>query len=373
MPDINKIYLKYTAAAALIGLVIGYLLHLAVTKIVIVSLLTTLYPTGTAVIADKVPIDIGAALSNVGLVSNASVALCSSDGQHTFFFPHKAKTGACNTRLHPFKTRVSLTYFTEPTSLYVKYSPLEPVMVSLVLSTLFSALAFFSLFIFFRQQGLKQKIQQKSELADLAKQLAHDIRSPIAALNAALFSLDKDAILSKNLIQGTLVRIREIADDLLISYSKKEYKTDEFFSVKSTLQQLIDEKKILYKDIVFEINNADKKDILLNINKSYFQRALSNFINNSIEAKCVNQNLVIKFVITSNGISIIDNGTGMDQDFVAKLLSGTSQSTKTSGYGIGFFGSKKLLENMGLKVKVTSSLNSGTTIYIDTTSIEIKS
>ena len=63
-------------------------------------------------------------------------------------------------------------------------------------------------------------------------------------------------------------------------------------------------------------------------------------------------------------IAVIDQGQGMDSDFVRHRLFQPFASTKDSGFGIGAFEARSLVQAMGGSIEVDSRPGRGTTFTI---------
>jgi putative PEP-CTERM system histidine kinase len=91
-------------------------------------------------------------------------------------------------------------------------------------------------------------------------------------------------------------------------------------------------------------------------------KVFTNLIINANEA--VNGNGVIQVTTLlegdSLGFSVRDNGCGMSQEFVERLLFRPFQTTKKKGLGIGLFHSKLIVEAHRGRIEVNSSIGAGT-------------
>lgn len=96
--------------------------------------------------------------------------------------------------------------------------------------------------------------------------------------------------------------------------------------------------------------------------------AFTHLISNAQDA-CMNGNGTIKVVVASCvdhiECKIIDNGVGMDQEFIDNRLFKPFYSTKSSkGMGIGAYQYRKILSNIGGKISVESHVGEGTCFTI---------
>jgi signal transduction histidine kinase len=61
---------------------------------------------------------------------------------------------------------------------------------------------------------------------------------------------------------------------------------------------------------------------------------------------------------------VVDEGSGMSEDFLRTRLFKPFQSTKTKGLGIGLYSCKELADAMGATIEVESELGKGTTFRV---------
>lgn len=232
-------------------------------------------------------------------------------------------------------------------------------------------------------KNIGEKIKQINESnakAELSRQVAHDIKSPLTALNELISKSDniQDFLKYSKVIKASILRINSIASDLLDKSKQQQSKLAHAADVSclnSLVESLIDEKIIEYQNsgkVIFDLK-TDSGFLFSKIDGLELKRVLSNLINNSIEAKTGD---VCKISIhlfndqSKNIISITDNGTGMSADLLFKLNSAEKvtagkEFSKTSGSGIGVFTSHQLLKKYEGSLIFESTPNIGTTVKVE--------
>jgi signal transduction histidine kinase len=206
--------------------------------------------------------------------------------------------------------------------------------------------------------------EKEAALTQIATQVAHDIRAPLAALKVALAQYKESGPKeSSELMSSAITRIAGIADDLLLNDTQIDKDNFEYFHASQAIESIFDEKKLTSSGC--EFNLVIGAEFVVFGSKPYFQRAVSNFINNSVEAK-KNGTLRISALVDRNSIIIEDDGKGMAHEAVQNLLrdNDNNVTTKTYGFGLGFKGARSLLQKMSLSVEVQSSLGHGTKVII---------
>ena len=101
--------------------------------------------------------------------------------------------------------------------------------------------------------------------------------------------------------------------------------------------------------------------------EALFRRAIQNIIINAFMHNSPKTKVAV--TVTENDyekimISIRDNGTGMDEEALAKLFSryyrGTNTEQKAEGSGLGLAIAKQIIQLHGGEINVMSQLNEGT-------------
>jgi len=220
--------------------------------------------------------------------------------------------------------------------------------------------------------------------AQIASQVSHDIRSPLAALEMISGSLHELPEDKRLIIRNSINRIRDISNSLL-SRNKLEQKSQNFDSVLSQSQKtktnlllgpfvdsLITEKRTQFRDLInisIEFHQTQESyGLFANIQPDEFQRVLSNIINNSVEA-LVDQKGKVELSLTpedSNNlvISIKDNGKGIPSNLISEIGFRGKTFGKTNGSGLGLFHAKQTIESFNGTLSIESKLNEGTFVTI---------
>ena len=214
----------------------------------------------------------------------------------------------------------------------------------------------------------------------IIKKLQHDIDSPMTALE--FFLLESKKFLSeelRNMGRQSLNRIQDIINTLKINEEDsilEESSKKEVLAIYPILKRIVSEKRIEYKnrtDVFIILDTATNKDHFVEIKKSDFYRAISNIINNAVEAKKLADPIYIKIklekVTNQVSISISDNGVGIDSQYIDEIFEYGKSFNKNSS-GIGLNQAKDYIESESGKLTIDSSLGEGTTIQISLNEVE---
>lgn len=250
--------------------------------------------------------------------------------------------------------RISICYFDLPELSYSKLN-----IGSVVILNLLLLLLFIILYIYIKEQQAHEV-----EIKSIIRQIAHDIRSPLEVLRSVVNNNHNIEIREKKVMTNSLVRIIDITNSLL---SKNKSELVEFYNIYFLLDELIHKKKIEHKDAIdFIFNEQNLNSFYVFGDDGVAYRALSNLINNAIEANLETPKIKIELTLEGDHISlkIVDRGKGMSESFLKKAIKG-GVTTKDGGNGLGLSYSYKELNVKPNKMYVGSKEGVGTTISIE--------
>jgi signal transduction histidine kinase len=221
-------------------------------------------------------------------------------------------------------------------------------------------------------------------LSHIAAQVAHDIRSPLAALDSVLKSTWNLPEEQRIMVRHAVNRIRDIANNLLEKNRQQDKEaTDsaagghhnvqnlmEVRLLSSVLDPVVTEKRLQFEskpgvNIDFELTQ-EAYGLFARIQPVEFKRVISNLINNAVEALGDGGSVDLK-MLNDNGnilLTVSDNGKGIPPEILAKLGQRGETYGKTGGSGLGLFHAKSAVENWGGSLAIASTLGKCTTVTI---------
>jgi signal transduction histidine kinase len=226
------------------------------------------------------------------------------------------------------------------------------------------------------------KSEHIKEFGRLAKQVAHDIRSPLTAMKLILPGLGQEGSAECRSLSTAIDRISRIANDLL-EFSKPSM--GQTAAVKLVNLETANAEKVA--SLIFEIA-AEKRAQLgeqspikiltdclhagefeVKICATAFCRMLSNLVGNSIEAIFESGRISISLREYKREIAIIisDDGKGMAENVVLHYGEEGFSSDKNhqgSGFGLGAAHAKSCVAQWGGRLSVQSKLGMGCMITI---------
>lgn len=226
-------------------------------------------------------------------------------------------------------------------------------------------------------EALGQAARLESELAvskavsDMAAQVAHDIRSPLAALGAAAKGLDLPDE-KRTMIDGSIARMQGIADDLLRRYrtpGAAAKAKPETCALAGLIEQVLAEKRIQHKDragIKIEFR-SDADGVKAAVDPKELQRIISNLVNNSVEAFAGSGTVAVRLMATDGKvlIEVKDDGKGIPAEILARLGAKGETHGKAGGTGLGLYHARTSAESWGGGLKIESAPGKGTTVVME--------
>ncbi|MCB0351545.1 MAG: HAMP domain-containing histidine kinase, partial [Bdellovibrionales bacterium] len=210
-----------------------------------------------------------------------------------------------------------------------------------------------------------QKVQAEAQMVTLARQVAHDIRSPLSAIQIAAASIEKSPAEAKQLIAQSASRIQSIAEDILTkSRNKCDTQTTDINQICKEIAQ--EKNAVIPNHRKIEILTICEENIRASqsVSDSDLRRVLSNLINNSIDA--CGEIGEIKIKATKNSsicvIDIIDNGKGIPEELAHNIGCEGFTYGKATGNGLGLFNAKQLVQSWGGTISIHSKEDVGTTV-----------
>lgn len=218
---------------------------------------------------------------------------------------------------------------------------------------------------------------------EVARQVAHDIRSPLAALRMTIDSLYNINEHQRKTIRAAFDRINDIANDLMNRApalgSAPHQQTQDGAQVElinDLVDSIVSEKRIQYRErssvsVEFRI---DKKAhaVFSSISGHRLKRGLSNIIDNSFEA--IDHAGTIEVILRREDREIVivirDNGKGIPLEILPTLMQKGKTFGKTKGNGLGLYDAQRAIASWGGTLSLESALGLGTTVTIRLPSVD---
>lgn len=218
------------------------------------------------------------------------------------------------------------------------------------------------------------KDHAQKELGRMTAQVAHDIRSPLSALNTCLKHLPQIPESQRILMRNAANRINDIANNLLQQYKNTDVDTKSSAKIQTWLlapliESIVSEKRLQFEGQPIELTDSISSAsfyAFAKVDANEMKRLLSNLINNAAEALPEKGGKIVVCLDANEQqvfLTIQDNGCGIPDDQLTKVLE-PGVSFKAKGSGLGLSHAKETIELYHGKLRLQSIVNQGTTIDI---------
>ena len=224
----------------------------------------------------------------------------------------------------------------------------------------------------------KQLRLKETDLVRISSQVAHDIRSPLAALDSVLGSVTRLPEGERLLIRSAVGRIRDIANSLLskqrahavgVASAVPEAASPQLLS--SLIDPVVSEKRLQFRlqsRVEAELRlDASSYGLFAAVQPIEFKRLVSNLVDNAIEAFGEGVGVVIVGLSSRDGhalVSVQDNGKGIPPEVLAKLGNRGETYGKAGGSGLGLYHARTSVESWGGSFEIVSEVGKGTTATV---------
>jgi signal transduction histidine kinase len=227
------------------------------------------------------------------------------------------------------------------------------------------------------QRSELERTQRLEAWADMARQVAHDIKNPLtpiqlSAEHAQRVNADKGRPLSPvldecvNAILTQVKLLRQIAAEFS-SFASSPTPRPQPTELAGLLEEVVESYRTgLSGRVAISVETPPGLPIV-NIDRTLFARALTNVIENALHAMPGGGSLRIVSVLADDArevtVNVSDTGVGMDAAALAKIFE-PYFSTKATGTGLGLTIAKRNVELNGGTIQVTSERGVGTTVSL---------
>ncbi|MCD6026204.1 MAG: hypothetical protein K0R08_723 [Solimicrobium sp.] len=219
--------------------------------------------------------------------------------------------------------------------------------------------------------------QEQEKFRKIVDQVAHDIRSPLASLLMIVKASQSIPEKERIALREAAITIGDIANNLLSNYQKKE--ADQSLAVEDrepilispVILQILTDKKYQYQNLAVKFDHHFSQAgnfSWINVQPTAFKRMLSNITNNAVDAFAQNTGRIILHLDADEEqvhITVEDNGKGMSQELVQKIMNQIAVTEgKSNGHGIGLTQVRETLQNNEGQWLIDSKIGVGTSMRL---------
>jgi signal transduction histidine kinase len=230
-----------------------------------------------------------------------------------------------------------------------------------------------------RQRSELERTQRLEAWAEMARQVAHDIKNPLtpiqlSAEHAQRVNIDRGRPLSPALdecvsaILHQVALLRQIASEFS-SFASSPTARPEPTSLPTLLEEVVSPYRTALAGRVRLTLDAPSDLPGVMLDRNLFARAVTNVIENALHAMPGGGALTIRARSSEPGaaghviVEVMDTGVGMDAEAVSRIFE-PYFSTKATGTGLGLTIAKRNIELTGGTIEVSSAKGVGTTVTI---------
>ncbi len=231
-----------------------------------------------------------------------------------------------------------------------------------------------------RQRSELERTQRLEAWADMARQVAHDIKNPLtpiqlSAEHAQRVNIDRGRPLSPvlddcvNAILTQVKLLRQISAEFS-SFASSPTPRPEMSNLPALVDEVIEPYRAGLHERIKVAVQAPREPAMAMIDRTLFARALTNVIENALHAMPGGGTLSVATRLTdvADGnrqvvVEIADTGVGMDAEALTKIFE-PYFSTKAIGTGLGLTIAKRNVELNGGQISVRSERGRGTTVML---------
>lgn len=226
---------------------------------------------------------------------------------------------------------------------------------------------------------LLRELAVSKAISDLTAQVAHDIRSPLVALDAALRHADQLPEKQRVIVRHAVNRIHDVANSLLEKNRQQPAtaagiattdKLPEVYLLSALIDPVVTEKRLQYEARpevkIYTVVSQDSYGLFSKVQPVEFRRMVSNLLNNAIEALGDKGTVNVELDQKEGAIvlTVTDTGKGIPQEILAKLGQRGETHGKAGGSGLGLYHARITAESWGGSLTITSESGKGTTVAI---------
>ena len=232
------------------------------------------------------------------------------------------------------------------------------------------------------KMGIALKNAKKSK-DEFVAMISHELKTPLTPIKIYTSALKNPKVFGElnqkqtEAVQGinfNAQRLERLIEDLLdaqrLETGRMMFKKDKF-SVNEILDQVVKDHQIIIQDKNIQITSKTDEEIYIYSDKKRIEQVLDNLCRNSIDFVSKDTGTVKIFAEKKNDdviFAVKDNGKGILKQAQKKLFTrfyqaDTSLTRRHGGTGLGLAICKGIVEGLGGKIWLESTVGKGTNVY----------
>ncbi|GEM_PF-2838833 len=220
------------------------------------------------------------------------------------------------------------------------------------------------------QHTSELQVQQASE--DMAKHVAHDMRSPVTILMSVLRlcrnrAQDDQHLQAITRAENSVARLARMADDLC-NVAKASRVVRESVDVAALARTTIESIRTTLVDQRITLHYVGPANFSAAVDADKMTRVLTNLVQNGVQAIPTEQSgaVTLSLSATDEALQLVvhDTGSGMSEATQAKLFQRLFTTKGTNGTGLGLAYCKDVVVVHGGEIRVESAQKVGSTFHV---------
>jgi signal transduction histidine kinase len=217
--------------------------------------------------------------------------------------------------------------------------------------------------------------ERESAWREMAKQIAHEIKNPLTPMKLSIQYLQlayergsEDLEDRINKTTKTLVEQIETLSNIATEFSHFAKMPEKKHEMLDLLGIIITTVDLFEVEVVSQIKvDSVLQKVQISADRDQLIRLFNNLIKNSLQAESSERQINIEIKVTEEEakykVEVKDNGIGIDEEQIERIFE-PSFTTKSSGTGLGLAMSKNIMNNLGGKIEIVSTVDIGTTFIL---------
>ncbi|MBJ8325533.1 sensor histidine kinase [Streptococcus pacificus] len=211
-------------------------------------------------------------------------------------------------------------------------------------------------------QELSYYLEREKNLQNLVKMWSHQMKVPLSAISL----MTQTNQLNPQDIDRQLLSLDNYVDTLITYLKFHHHKTDfrfERIHLKEVVVEIVKKYRLLFlhKGIDIEISG----DWVLKSDHKWLSFAITQLIDNALKYTKKGGKITIRM---ANSLVVEDTGIGILKEDIPRLFeegfTGYNGREYQKATGLGLYMTKRILDDLGLTISITSDLDQGTTVVI---------
>ncbi len=207
---------------------------------------------------------------------------------------------------------------------------------------------------------------------EMAKQVAHEVKNPLTPMKLTIQNFERkfdpaDPNVKEKVKQMSKTMVDQIdviatVASAFSEFAKLPEKNNEVINLNDEVEDIL---RIFNDENIFM--HANKSNIMINMDKVYLSRIITNLVTNARQAESDERKLMVNVDIEQRQrrviISVQDNGIGIPENIYERIFE-PNFTSKNSGMGLGLSMVRKMVEDYKGEITVKSEVGKGSTFTV---------